>query len=395
LLSRIDDATGMALETDYQIDNLGRTTQVLGPSHTVDLGGTATTVRRAAWNVYQDAIDQVWSGQGYATGTSPSYTYTLVNPVSITITDAEGDLTDQISAIRASTSGALQATDSFPQSSWCRWTHQVFNDAGQLTATQVYYSIPASGPGTNGVNFNETDFGFDGMGRKNKTVPPGGTITRVVHDARNLVLSVYVGTNDTGATDGDPTGGGAMGNNMVAVQVNVYDVGSGGADGNLTSQTVPVDNSTSDNRVTSFQYDWRNRQTLYDNRGRVYQTVRYAVDPSTGNVGNSLTDNTWYDPAGNALKQLPAGASTFVKHAYDNLGRETTQYVGYDLGSGESNYSSASDVSDDTILEQVETAYDDASNVIQTTTRQRFHNATGVGPLTYPGGSNDIMGQNV
>ena len=50
-------------------------------------------------------------------------------------------------------------------------------------------------------------------------------------------------------------------------------------------------------------------------------------------------------------------------------------------------YADASSVSDDTIVEQVETTYDDAGNVLQTTTRQRFHNATGTGELTSPSGS--------
>ena len=230
-----------------------------------------------------------------------------------------------------------------------------------------------------------------------------------------------------GATDTDPTGGGATGNNMVAVQVNEYDAGSGGGDGNLTKQTSPVDANSADDRIWTFGYDWRNRQTqatapqdyylantfdtldrvtqvdqyaqstnnligrsqtLYDNRGRVYQTVRYAVDPSTGTVGNNLTDNSWFDPSGNVIKQLPSGSSAFVKSVYDNLGRQTTQYIGYDLS--ENSYADASSVSDDTIMEQVETAYDEASNVIQTTTRQRFHDATGTGPLSYPGGSQPV-----
>ncbi|OYV85990.1 MAG: hypothetical protein B7Z73_12545 [Planctomycetia bacterium 21-64-5] len=92
---RTDDATGMALVTDFQFDSLGRTTQVLGPSHTVDIGGTATTVRTATWTVYQDGINQVWTAQGYATGSAPNYTYTLVNPVSITIFDTDGRTTDE------------------------------------------------------------------------------------------------------------------------------------------------------------------------------------------------------------------------------------------------------------------------------------------------------------
>ena len=61
------------------------------------------------------------------------------------------------------------------------------------------------------------------------------------------------------------------------------------------------------------------------------------------------------------------------------------QYLGYDTD--ETAYADASSVSDDTIVEQSETTYDDAGNVLQTTTRQRFHNATGTGELTSPSGS--------
>jgi|GEM_PF-4135575 len=38
-----------------------------------------------------------------------------------------------------------------------------------------------------------------------------------IQDNRNLVSTMYVGTNATGATETDPTGGGAAGNNMVLV----------------------------------------------------------------------------------------------------------------------------------------------------------------------------------
>jgi YD repeat-containing protein len=241
-----------------------------------------------------------------------------------------------------------------------------------------------------------------------------------VFDARGNAVQTWVGTNDAGATDSDPTGGGAQGNNMVLVTSFVYDGGQAGGDNNLTQQTQYVDASTA--RVTSFLYDWRDRQTdtdgevdfyqkvYYDNRDRVtrterynttlsgnliarsdthyddlirvYQQVRYEVDPTTGLVGNALTDNTWYDAAGNVLKQQPAGAQLFTKLLYDGVGRTVTQYTGYDLT--ETSYADAGNVTGDTILEQVETAYDAAGNSIQVTTRQRYHNATGVGPLSSP-----------
>ena len=62
-----------------------------------------------------------------------------------------------------------------------------------------------------------------------------------------------MGTDDTGATADDPTGGGAEGNNMVLVTQYEYDSGNDGGDGNLTQQTQHVDGSTT--RVTSFSYE--------------------------------------------------------------------------------------------------------------------------------------------
>jgi RHS repeat-associated protein len=102
-------------------------------------------------------------------------------------------------------------------------------------------------------------------------------------------------------------------------------------------------------------------------------------------VGNSLTDNTWYDAAGNVIKSLPSGAKLFTKTVYDGLGRRTKQSRGYDLD--ETAYSEASTLSDDTLLEQTEFSYDAASNVIQTAFKQRYHNATGTGELNGPSGT--------
>jgi len=53
---------------------------------------------------------------------------------------------------------------------------------------------------------------------------------------RGNPASTWVGTNDNGATDTDPTGGGAAGNNMVIVTANVYDGGAAGGDNTLPSR---------------------------------------------------------------------------------------------------------------------------------------------------------------
>jgi len=123
----------------------------------------------------------------------------------------------------------------------------------------------------------------------------------------------------------------------------------------------------------------------YDDRGRAYQEIQYAVDPAIGDVGNSLTSNTWYDDAENVIKEQPAGSKLFTKTVYDGLGRELKKYKGFDVD--ESTYTEADDVDGDTILEQTELSYDDASNVIQTTDRLRYHNATGTGDLQGPSGT--------
>src|SRR5690606_9804006 len=78
---------GNHLVFDYTYDDQGRLVQTLGPSHDSIVSGTSTTLRAANWTVYIENApheqDEVWSGGGYATGTDPSYTYVLVDPVSI------------------------------------------------------------------------------------------------------------------------------------------------------------------------------------------------------------------------------------------------------------------------------------------------------------------------
>ena len=104
------------------------------------------------------------------------------------------------------------------------------------TRARVYHLIPNSGEGQSGVNYDQTDFQYKGSQIMNRQKTPGGTITFTVFDARGNPTKVYVGTDDTGATTGDPTGGGATGNNMVLVSENEYDGGEDGGDGNLTQR---------------------------------------------------------------------------------------------------------------------------------------------------------------
>ena len=129
----------------------------------------------------------------------------------------------------------------------------------------------------------------------------------------------------------------------------------------------------------------------FDDLGRVYQQQTYAVNITSGTVGNVLTSNTWFDAAGNVVKSLPAGAQTFTKTIYDGLGRATTSYAGYNLA--ETGYPIASGsisvtVTGDTIFQQTETTYDPAGNVIFTANRNRLANiGTATGDLSASGGT--------
>ncbi len=435
LLSMTQDSGGLDLVTDYQIDSQGRTTAVLGPAHDIDSSGSVRTVN---WTVYLDDQLQIYTARGYLRGSD----YTLVNPVTITQLDASGRVTDVIQAKRGSSvesSGASSASDTFAQSTWTRWTHNEYDDSGKLTSTRVYHSIPTSGNGSSGTNYAESDYGYDASGRQNRvasasgtTSSPTQTISRTVYDPRGLVLETWIGTNDAGATDTDPSGGGTSGNNMLRVSANTYDTnaygsGSNSLDGLLTKVTSPVDSTSAHDRVVQYVYDWRDRptttittdgtnvfdavntldnqsrvtavqtyregggaptliaqsQTFYDTRRRVYQAKQYAITGS-GTTGNTLANNAWFDEEDHVLESLPAGAELFTKTVYDAIGRATDMYQGYYSGSGTETPQS---ITSDVIFEATHIAYDEASNAIFITTQQRWDSATGNGALNGPSGS--------
>jgi RHS repeat-associated protein len=428
---------GLHLVTDFEHDVLGRTLQTLGPAHDVE----GQTVRTASWTVYQDLDDELWLAQGYAVPSGSTYTYTLVNPVSIQ-RSALG-VQDAIVAVRdpqlvetceceapeagnVASAGRLSASDSFPQSSWVRWSQSSTDRHGRLSFSRTYHLIPEGGTGIVGSNFDETNYGYDLMARQNKVLSPSGTISRSVYDAQGRLVASYLGTSDTGATDSDPTGGGALLNNMKLVAAQEYDQGLAGGDGNLTQQTSYVDGNSANNRVTTFLYDFRNRRiatdgeedfyeeywvdnldrvwqtdrrdttalgnlvsrsfTSYDDRGRVITNARHRVDPATGTVSSTyLFDDYWFDAADHVICHIPIGGKLCTKTRYDGVGRAIASYTGY------SPALLSTDVDpltlDFPIYEQAETTYDAASHVLLATQRQRFHDATGQGPLQGPAGT--------
>jgi RHS repeat-associated protein len=427
---------GKNLVTDYESDSGGRITQELGPSHEIDLNGVATTVRRASYTVYRDDLRQRWTARGYAKGTAPGYDYETVNPVSITQYDYDRRVTDEIQA-EVSTSERISSASSVSQSDYLRWSRSFYNDAGQLTKRWVYFDILTSGDGVKDTNYNELLLGYDLLNRRNKQVSGGGTIERMVYDVRDLMVSSWMGTNDDGATDEDPTGGGSdPDNNMVQMSAMEYDDGNAGGNGNLTKETICVDKDVNEgpgeNRETRYAYDWRDRRektiaeedqyarVVYDNQSRVTQSERYHGDPdggsstllakeekfydtrnrvylekaygvgSSGTLGNALETKRWYNGVGREIKRQQAGSRVWTKTQYDSLGRVAASFLCYPedgTDDGDTN-----DVSEDIVIEQQQNDYDEASNVTESRTYARFHDAptsgTGSkGDLNGPGGS--------
>ncbi len=296
-----------------------------------------------------------------------------------------------------------------------------------MTASRAYFDIPSSGTGSSGTNYLETTYDYDSFCRQNRVESPDGTIQRTVFNSRGLVESTWVGTDDTSATDSDPTGGGASGNNMVQLSAHEYDNGNEGENGLKTKATQKVNATSGDDRVIEIEYDWRNRlentvttdgtdefhskptldnlgratvsqvyrddsgtlvliaksESSFDTRGRTYQTKSYAVSDS-GVAGNALESNQWFNANGQTIKSASPGSEAFTKTVYDAVGRATTTYVAYYDGGGTDDPES---IASNKVLTESSMEYDDAGHILLSTGKYRLHDATGNGSLNGPSGS--------
>ena len=143
-------------------------------------------------------------------------------------------------------------------------------------------------------------------------------------------------------------------------------------------------------------------EAFLDDRGRTYLTKTYAVDPATGAVGNATGPATpGTTPPATPSSSRPPAARAFTQ---DRLrqprpgGQAVT--TGYDLSEplpvgswqfqqlqqfrGRQLHPEPPTSPATTILQQSETDYDAAGNVILATVRRRFHNATGYRRVDQP-----------
>ncbi len=408
---------GKHLRTDFAYDDLGRLKLILGVAHEAQVETIIQRVRPVTWFYYTingpSVDDQVVIASGFipVSDVGASSGAVVIDPMTVRTHDKTGQLTCQITMARApgmtGPPSSMESDDT--RHRWRSWTTVRRNANNTIQSVRVYHRIPHHGVGIPHVHYEQTIFAYDSMGRRSRIVEPEGTITRLLYDRQGRVTEVWIGTDD-GSESGDWDK--SQNVNMTLVSQHTYNV-----QGDLT-QTVSLASQTETRQVT-YTYDWRHRRTGerhlvgqngetdhffqfsydnigrricterydasdtltgrhevgYDNLGRVYRTTTYAVDPSTGAVGPGLARHSWYDPAGYLVKQQEAGTRLWTKHAYDRLGRRTASYTGY---GSDVNDSQTHVLISDTVLEQLETEFNDTGHVLRVTRYQR--NPTLIGP---------------
>jgi YD repeat-containing protein len=300
----------------------------------------------------------------------------------------------------------------------------VYNETGHdLEESRVYFSVPGSGAGSEGTNYDATRYAYDDAGRRIRTKEPTGTIRRSTFDLFGRVTASSIGTNDNGLPAGESSGS----SNMVTTETREFDTGSSGLNGNLT--TVARYYDSSNHNDTTFKYDYRGRrivelsplapftlnkldnmgrsiavgqyssssgldetddptslttnrmalnQTFFDERGQVWKSQRHKIDDADGSDDDNLQTLNWYDDRGRLIK---TDGPQLSKTVYDRLSRVTDVYV---LAvDDDAAYSDADDVTGDIVLEERQMRYDATTGTVILEARiDRFHDDYDTGETT-------------
>jgi YD repeat-containing protein len=288
---------------------------------------------------------------------------------------------------------------------------QTLDESGRVAFSDRFYQVAADGSSPaitydvngggidlhNSTAYYRTEYRYDANGNRSYEKNANGTIRTTSFDGLGRRTSDNIG--DT------------------VIRTYEYD-GGGAGDSNLTKVTEKPDADSALDRVTVNAYDWRNRLvavangvqlTTYtldnlgritstriyddlladvslqsdgsaqvnadgdvavssdaalrsrvdvqlDNQGNVYRSTQYSVSQTNGAVDGSviLVTNIFHDGRGLVTKTIAPGGLT-TRYSYDELGRQTLASTG----------------TSSTIVEKVETEYDDNDNPILITTSQR------------------------
>ena len=433
---------GLHLVTTHEVDRLGRITKATDPNGNVtytvydDVNHSARTYsgwnaatlsptgpislsRRDLSGTYTESLTYsavpAVDAQGRPTGTEPvtnlrSLTRSLVNSASQVIA------VDRYTNLAGLTYSTATATLGLEGVNYLR-TRYAYNNQGQVDRTQnpagtiaistydglarltgtwvgtndsttngFKWTPSNAAPTSNMVQVAAYEYDNGGVGNGNLTKAtqfPGGSaaarVTQNAYDWRNRLVAMKSGVAGTLATE-DPSVNRPLSftdyDNLGRVTgTSVYD-GDGVWVIDANADGVPDKPAAGLLRSSQVAF--------YDAQDRTYRTQELFVDQATGAVGPPrLTTNMFYDRRGNVAAVYSPNAPV-SQSRYDGAGRLTGSYT---LGNvPAATWANATSLAASLILEQAEYTYDAASNVIQTTNRQRFHDAstTAFGSLGTP-----------
>ncbi|MDO4629411.1 MAG: hypothetical protein Q4C70_09530 [Planctomycetia bacterium] len=140
---------GKHLISAMEYDTQGRLIQALGAKNVcVNTENQSIMTRSARWTIYDDVNCQITSANGFVEVDDAGniLSETLVNPITITISDITGRLLEAITARRISTSGKLVTTDRFLQTDYLSWNVNIYV-GDQIVEKRDYFDIPVGGVG--------------------------------------------------------------------------------------------------------------------------------------------------------------------------------------------------------------------------------------------------------
>ncbi|MCB9609437.1 MAG: hypothetical protein H6716_22790 [Polyangiaceae bacterium] len=430
--SSVGSGTPFHHETAYTHDCVGRVLETTLPSD---------RVTKRYYSMLADGRQVTLSYPMFVVGTGTFHgpvDFTVTNQAGKTEESGRIGLTGNTTTVAIANhvdetdSAVMDAFDGITGSDLVRRRRFVFNDTGtKRLESHLYFDLTfATGYevyGQKGVDYDVTYYHHDDMGRQIRVEEPSGTIYRTNYDVLGRPEESFVGTNDNGKDGGSPSGTA----NMVATEITEYDGGSAGGNSLVTSRIERTTATSTGERVTSFSYDDRDRlvfvqsptaphsifqydyrgrrvatgaysslsgktagtdlptdttsanrlalsESSYDMLGRVWKTTRHEIVQSTGNKGDSLIAESWFDAAGRLIKHQGA---EFYKVEYDRIGRVFNRYEIAETNGAET-YADADDVAGDIVLEESQLRYDDEGNVILSATIMRHHNDKGTGETT-------------
>ncbi|QLQ35328.1 LamG-like jellyroll fold domain-containing protein [Micromonospora robiginosa] len=288
--------------TDYEYDQLGQLTAVTAPD-----GG----VTRYTYDLAGDRLSTT-----DPTGGRTEATYDYMGRV-LTSTD-----------VVRQTGASYSSSYSYGPGGWL--ASQTSPDG--VTGATTYNAAGEAITQTDGAG-KTTQFGFDGIGRPNRTTLPDGTYTTATYDmaSQPFTTTSWSATGSSLRTEKRYYDRGGR----VVYQVDARETATRfgyDAAGRLSFQVEPI--SASDNITTFFGYDAAGNQTrMTDGRQNRFITTYNSwnlpesrIEPATSATPGAA-DRTFtvsYDASGRAVTQRsPGGVS--VTNSYDEVGRLTQQ----------------------------------------------------------------------